>query len=327
MSLLLDYGDTFVPLSFLSSGGLVLHNVAIINYPDFIEVSCYSKPILTGHDLDEAKDEMYPDRPRKASPGCRLLPIDEITENPWDGTNIYEEILDAEELEQRRIKNEEDSKRRAYKSCRAKCLSNRWKWFLTLTFDDEKAPAAGVDYKTAMNYARLFFKKLNRLYGHICYVIVAEQGGKNGRWHFHALVSGIPDNAFDFSGHYVKKTHEKIYNLPDWKYGFTTATHVRSSKAVSRYIIKYITKSDSVPFGARRFSVSQGLADATNEKIRYLLDRDGLSIFSDSCGSVCDFRVTYDIIATDNHCVKMFVNVSDLNAILSLLSEESILLS
>ena len=34
----------------------------------------------------------------------------------------------------------------------------------------------------------------------------------------------------------------KIYNLPLWKYGFSTATKIRDSGKASSYITKYITK-------------------------------------------------------------------------------------
>lgn len=302
-----------------------MFNISVVNYPDFSEVSCYSKPIASHDEVNLYSSSIYPDRPRKASPGCRLIPVKEIVRCPFDGEFIYEEFLDSDELEERRLKNIHDSQKRAHDKCRSKCLSNHWDWFVTFTFDDNKAPSAGVDFERATYYSELALKDLRKVYGKFDYVLVAEQGEKNGRWHFHALVSGLPSDAFVFSGKCDRKTHEKIYNLPDWKYGFTTATRVRSSKAVSRYIIKYITKCDSVPFGSRRFRSSHGLSDASKSKIKYLFDNKGKCFFRDSCSSISDFAVRYSIPVTDNSCMKMYLSFSDLQVILSLLDEDNIL--
>ena len=38
------------------------------------------------------------------------------------------------------------------------------------------------------------------------------------------------------------KAGKKIYNLPGWKCGFSTASMIESSERVSSYICKYITK-------------------------------------------------------------------------------------
>lgn len=112
--------------------------------------------------------------------------------------------------------------------------ANDWQWFSTFTFDPQKVDS--FDYKLC--YQKLY-QWLNNLQKRkapdIKYLGVPEQH-KSGRWHFHVLMSNV--GALEL----VQSPVKGVYNIGGWKYGFSTATAVRSSKRVSSYITKYITK-------------------------------------------------------------------------------------
>lgn len=292
-----------------------MYNVKITTYENSIEVSLYNTIIDEG----STSSLSLSDRPRRACPGCRLFPVSESVENPFEpGTYIYQEFLDSDELELRREKNLRDAQHRASNSVRSLALSNHWDSFLTLTFDDAKSPAAGVSYNVALMFAKRALKNLRAIYLGMAYLLVPEQGEKNGRWHFHALVAGLPKSAYKFSGRFTR-SHEKIYNLSDWKYGFTTATFVRDQNKVCRYIAKYITKSSSrVPFNCKRYLCSQGLKNCEKESDKFLLEYEVMMGLKDMSLAVAEYMTFYhlpdfSLSHIQGECLKFYLPRDGLN--------------
>lgn len=269
-----------------------MYNVKITTYENSVEVSLYNTIIEEGITSSPSLSE----RPRRACPGCRLLSTDEIVENPFEpGHYIFQEFLDEDELRMRKEKNLKDAQHRALNAVRSLALSNKWDSFLTLTFDDSKAPTAGISYDVALLYASRALRNLRTLYPGVKYLLVPEQGEKNGRWHFHALVAGLPKSAYKFSGRFTR-SHDKIYNLPDWKYGFTTATFIRDQNKVCRYIAKYITKSTSrVPFNSKRYLCSQGLKNCEKVADKFLLEYEVMMGLKDISLSVAEYMTFYHV--------------------------------
>ena len=86
---------------------------------------------------------------------------------------------------------------------------------------------------------------------------------------------------------YVKKPFAtKIYNLPLWKYGFSTATIIRDSSKASSYITKYITKDLShILQNQHRYLASQN-TDKPLERV-FNIDYDELTrIYSKYLGQI-----------------------------------------
>lgn len=301
-----------------------MYNVKITTYENSIEVSLYNSIIGEGTTSSPSLFE----RPRRACPGCRLLSIDEIEENPFEpGHYIFQEFLDEDELDLRKEKNLKDAQHRASNAVRSLALSNHWDSFLTLTFDDSKAPTAGISYDVALLYASRALRNFRKLYPGVSYLLVPEQGEKNGRWHFHALVAGLPKSAYKFSGRFTR-SHEKIYNLPDWKYGFTTATFVRDQNKVCRYIAKYITKSTSrVPFNCKRYLCSQGLKNCEKESDKFLLEFEVMMGLKDLSLATAEYMTFYhvpDFSGSYNlgECLKLYLPRDGLsNDVFSLLHD------
>lgn len=129
--------------------------------------------------------------------------------------------------------------------------SNEFDWFITMTFDSQKVDR--YDYESCAEALKRFTDIL--WHNGNKWLIVPEQH-KDGAFHFHGLVSGDLDVTYHKDG---------IYNLNNYKYGFTTATRIKDPKRVSTYIAKYLTKEITVPKGRKRYWASRGLQKPTEE--------------------------------------------------------------
>ena len=138
------------------------------------------------------------------------------------------------------------ARRRAATKVRDIALSNRFRWFVTLTLDRERIDRYDVGVIT---------KKLNQVMDNLvrrrglAYVLVPERH-KDGAVHFHGFftdaVRAVESGHTDGAGH-------KVYNLPEWTLGFSTAIELYGtySSAVG-YVCKYVRKQDE-KIGGRWF--------------------------------------------------------------------------
>lgn len=142
----------------------------------------------------------------------------------------------------------ERSMRRARGKLRRLALANEFRWFVTLTIDPEKCDS----FDGAM-----VVKKLNAWASNMVqrkglrYILVPERH-KSGRIHFHGFFNDCLE-VVD-SGHTDKQGH-KIYNLPQWSLGFTTAIELYDDyvQAVG-YVCKYVGKQGEKPAGRWYYS-------------------------------------------------------------------------
>ena len=82
----------------------------------------------------------------------------------------------------------------------------------------------------------------------------------DGAWHLHALLADTGSMIFENSG--KRKYGQQIYNLSNWKWGFSTATKVRDTYRLQNYISKYITKETLIHTkNAHRYYVSNNLLE------------------------------------------------------------------
>ncbi len=122
--------------------------------------------------------------------------------------------------------------------------SNRWEWFITLTFDQKRTDSS--DYDIVMRKLHNFLNNLQqRKCPDLKYLIVPEFHADGIHYHFHGLLSDCEGLVFADSGKKDKRNRQ-IYNIRNWTYGFTTATRIDDTRCASGYLTKYITKeSDS----------------------------------------------------------------------------------
>lgn len=130
--------------------------------------------------------------------------------------------------------------------------SHDWKWFVTFTFNRTKTDAS--DFKEIM---RKMSRNMNNTQQRKCpnlkYIVVPELHADKTNYHFHGLFAGCDELRFVFSGKF-DKSGKPIFNIPNWSWGFSTATLVDDSGAASNYICKYITKeTEHYLFGQRRY--------------------------------------------------------------------------
>ena len=132
--------------------------------------------------------------------------------------------------------------------------SNKWDYFITLTIDPKKLN--NTDFNLISEKLNIWTNNLKKRYASdLKYIFVPELHKDKTKWHFHGLFSNMGNIPLVFSGKtcvgkfiydYAKKPYAtKIYNIPLWKYGFSTATKVRDTASASSYITKYITKDIS----------------------------------------------------------------------------------
>lgn len=148
------------------------------------------------------------------------------------------------------------TKQNIYQLARA----NDWHWFITLTFDQEKIDSA--NYDVLVSLTRKWFNNVKyRKCPDMKYLIVPELHKDGIHYHFHGLLADCDGLTFAYSG--IVKNGKKVYNIMDFKFGFTTATRVDDTKKVSSYISKYITKDlEKNIKGKRRFLNSKNCEKA-----------------------------------------------------------------
>lgn len=229
----------------------MIYNVKVIDYLDSVQVRTYRRPVTE-------KKKAVPTAPKK-------------------------EFFERTE---KQIKHSEcSSVNRTVSQIYSIARSNRWEYFVTLTIDPKKLDS--TNFKLITDKLNIWTNNLKKRYApDLKYIIVPELHKDKSKWHFHALFSNVGDIPFKFSGKtcigkftydYAKKPFAtKIYNLPLWRYGFSTATVVKDSSKASSYITKYITKDLSkILKNQHRYFASQNM-DRPIEKV-YNIDYDELS--------------------------------------------------
>ena len=178
-----------------------------------------------------------------------------------DGTlqYMYFERGKQKEYKQEEKKETGDSVERGEKQNMSRAIqkvydlarSNNFDWFVTTTFNP--ALVNRYDYDSCVD-TMVKFTRILRDDGN-GYLFVPEQH-QDGAFHMHGLISGD-----------LYLTHWKgdVYNLNDFKWGFTTATPIKDRKRVSSYIAKYLTKEIVVPKGRKRYWASRALKKPTED--------------------------------------------------------------
>lgn len=135
---------------------------------------------------------------------------------------------------------------------------NQFELFCTFTYDPSKVDSFDIEHSK-----RVMSKWLNnarRSSPNLAYIIVAELHPSSGRIHFHALLKGY-NGALSPTRHRSKG--RKVYNIPGWRYGFSTAVKIDSSSEdhakVGNYVGKYVTKEMITLSNKRRYWASRNL--------------------------------------------------------------------
>lgn len=148
-------------------------------------------------------------------------------------------------------------------------LCNPWDYFVTLTLDRNKL--SREDLKQFNKLLSQFIRDLRKKYSsHIRFLFIPEMH-KDGAWHMHGLVSGIPEDRlsnFIPGIHPLKLCNRGFKNWGDYgrKFGFCSLSPIKDKFAVSMYVVKYISKdlSDRAgDLGGHLYFCSHGLSRAS----------------------------------------------------------------
>lgn len=228
------------------------YNVCLIEYPTGYQLRYYNKPIRYNDNIDS----------HNKSSNVRTLE---------DG---YVDV------EMRAEHSQKSSINRTINTIYELARSNIWTYFLTLTIDPSKIDNTLDNYDNFSKTIRKYFNNLKQNYASdLKYLIVPELHSNKNTLHFHALISDVGNIKFTFSGKVSvgKYTYDiercpwgrKVYNMPLWGFGWSTATKVQDTCKVAGYLCKYITKDLlSSLKGKRRFWASLNL---DRPKTRYFL--------------------------------------------------------
>lgn len=115
-------------------------------------------------------------------------------------------------------------------------IMNEWDYFFTLTLDQTKIERYDPEpiLKAFKNWLRSMSARSDMKY------LFVPEFHEDGAIHFHGLVRG---NFKMVDGGKRTKDGRIIYNVKNWKYGFSTAIELQGPRiAVAKYITKYISK-------------------------------------------------------------------------------------
>lgn len=153
-------------------------------------------------------------------------------------------VSTEDERERQKYKNLYKSKQELIDLAFHNSMITPWKYFVTFTFDDNRVDAR--DYNQVSKSLRKFIDNLSHQNKGIRYIIAPEPH-KNGRIHFHGLFANVPhfklEEARSPKGKLIYKNGCKIFNITNYKYGYTTCSEIKDQTAVSVYVSKYISKS------------------------------------------------------------------------------------
>ena len=135
-------------------------------------------------------------------------------------------------------------------------MCNDWDFFVTLTLSPSKLNELGLDRYDLQSFYKFFSNWLNhynlRSNCKIKYLLVPEQH-KNGAWHFHGFISGVPKDDLrlfsldEYLPHYILDKINQGYFLYSWipfetKFGFNDFEFIVDQERCSSYVTKYISK-------------------------------------------------------------------------------------
>lgn len=144
---------------------------------------------------------------------------------------------------------------------------DEWEYFITLTFNDKEI--GEYSHENAINCLTKWIDNQKHQNKNFTYILVPEFHS-SGRLHFHGLVAHVPKWKLEESrsaktGRLLKVNGLQIYNLINYKLGFTTISKVQSQDKVSNYISKYATKDLIKLKNKKRYWYSRNLQKPKEE--------------------------------------------------------------
>lgn len=192
-----------------------MYNVKVKEYGKEQDIIIYENPVMTGFKPDKETIEK-----RVKS---RKNPLKSLRQK------------DVDNFVQTLKRSMRRTKQKVYDYAR----SNEWEWFVTWTFDKQKVNSR-YDYDELSKRMSQWLKDARKMKANDMKYLIVPEHHEDGAIHFHGLMSDVGELKFESSG-VSDKSGREIFNVGDYKLGFTTATKISDSMKASNYITKYIT--------------------------------------------------------------------------------------
>lgn len=184
-----------------------------------------------------------------------------------------------------KVKSEYESLHRTRQKVFDYALANDFDYFATFTFDREKVDDRYNLDALSKKLTTFFNHFKSRVSSHFQYLIIPEQH-KDGAWHLHALIKGLPKEELTFYKH--DKYGNDLFNWSRFEksFGYNSLLSLENVPfnelvKVYGYIVKYITKDlCSFRTNKKRYWASRGLA--IPKKTQYLADNESLQVYKES---------------------------------------------
>lgn len=270
------------------------YNVKVIEYLQGIQVRIYSELIGKKDIIDEFYDieSVYKKEKKEDEYKLKIEKFEQIELEDYFNEKTQNEI-DRVKAHERSLYC---SRNRTINNIYEIARSNEWEYFLTLTFNPDKVDSFNFDEVTKKlsqwinNFKKKYCPDLK-------YILVPELH-KSGRFHFHGLLSNIGSAKLIDSGQ--RDNGNIIYNLGNYKLGFSTVTKINYLEKACSYIGKYITKDlCSVSFGKKRYWISKNLDKPS--VTTYVMSPAEIDTFLESYSDKITFTKRVDCINYDMH--------------------------
>lgn len=232
-----------------------MYNMKVYRYNGTYQIRIYDSPVFRKGEIDLGDDDVDPDD--------------------------LEQMSD----EERKAHSINVSVNRTKNSIYAIARANAWVLFCTWTYDPAKVNRG--HYGTISVKIRQWLNRMKKKYcPDLMYILVPELHDDGKNWHVHGLLAGVEGLPLVDSG--IVQKGRKIYNFPDWKYGWSYASYVASQERVSSYICKYITKDlCTLTQHRRRYWASQNCQRMEDVSEEFTLEKQRL--FFETFGSNIDY--------------------------------------
>lgn len=211
-----------------------------------------------------------------------------VSWNPYD--KVESDFLDKIRKEKNEVvsDNEKDIQRsiqqsvaRTKKTIYDYAKMVEWQWFVTLTLSPDKTDR--TNYSECSYKLRKWLDNVKQTKSdNFKYLVIPELHKDKKSYHFHGLFADVGNMRFALSDNDYAKEKE-IYNITDYRLGFSTATKIKDLKRVTSYITKYVTKEiiETVPVGRQRYYVSKSILKPVIQWLT-LTDKD-FEIYKQHC--------------------------------------------
>lgn len=166
----------------------------------------------------------------------------------------------SDEEQRKRTRSQISAIRRKIKGY---ALTNDFTWFVTLTYNPQIVDSK--NYDTAKNTFLKWCRRMRDTYKKFDYLLIPELH-KSGAVHFHGLLGNVSANFKEAqntkTGKSIIRNNRPVYNLSDWKYGFSDCEKIENPERSSVYITKYVTDAlltNKEMYHKKRYFNSQGL--------------------------------------------------------------------